>query len=159
MGVSKEFIELDNFFKSLNASFLVLILKKGGAEDLRDFRPINLEGGLYKWLVKVLAIRFKKVVGKVASKAQSAQILDVVLIANEAINSILKSNDCSILCKLDIEKAYNHVDWSLLLLVMQKMGFAVKSIELIKWCISIISFSILVNDIPSGFYQMLRGLG
>ena len=82
-----------------------------------------------------------------------------MLIANEAINSILKSNDCSILCKLDIEKAYNHVDWSLLLLVMQKMGFEVKSIELIKWCISTISFSILVNDIPSGFYQMLRGLG
>ena len=62
-------------------------------------------------------------VEKVVSKAQGAfvevrQILDVVLIANEAIDSILKNNGCAILCKLDIEKAYDHVDWSFLLIVM-----------------------------------------
>ena len=62
-------------------------------------------------------------VEKVVSKAQGAfvevrQILDVVLIANEAIDSILKNNECAILCKLDIEKAYGHVDWSFLLIVM-----------------------------------------
>ncbi|RVX10471.1 Transposon TX1 uncharacterized 149 kDa protein [Vitis vinifera] len=84
--------------------------------DLRDFRPISLLGSLYKWLAKVLANRLKKVVGKVVSKAQGAfvkgkQILDAVLIANEAINSVLKNNENGILCKLDIEKAYDNVDW------------------------------------------------
>ena len=84
-------------------------------------------GGLYKWLAKVLANRPKKVIGKVVSKAQNAfvegrQILDATLIANEAIDSILKSNDCGILCKLDIEKAYDNVNWSFLLLVMKKNG-------------------------------------
>ena len=86
-------------------------------------------GGLYKWLAKVLANRPKKVIGKVVSKAQNAfvegrQILDATLIANEAIDSILKSNDCGILCKLDIEKAYDNVNWSFLLLFMKK-----------KWCL------------------------
>ena len=62
------------------------------------------------------------------SKAQGAfvegrQILNAMLIANEAIDSILKNDECGILCKLDIEKAYDHVDWSLLLTVMQKMGW------------------------------------
>ncbi|RVW42960.1 hypothetical protein CK203_076296 [Vitis vinifera] len=37
---------------------------KSGAEDLGDFRPISLLGGLYKLLAKMLANRLKKVVGK-----------------------------------------------------------------------------------------------
>ena len=36
--------------------------------------------------------------------------MDAVLVANEAIDSIVKSNRGVILCKLDIEKAYDHVD-------------------------------------------------
>ncbi|RVW53935.1 hypothetical protein CK203_073000 [Vitis vinifera] len=86
------------FVRSLNSTFLVLIPKKAGAEDLRDFRPISLVGGLYKLLAKVLANRLKKVVGKVVSSAQNAfvegrQILDAALIANEAIDSLLKRNE------------------------------------------------------------------
>ena len=41
----REFYEHGNFVKSLNATFLVLIPKKAGVEDLRDFRLIILGGG------------------------------------------------------------------------------------------------------------------
>ena len=84
-------------------SFPLLTVLAVGAENLRDFRPISLVGGLYKWLAKVLANKLKKVVGKVILEAQNAfvegrQILDASLIANEAIESILKNNRCGILC-------------------------------------------------------------
>ena len=73
-------------------------------------------GGLYKLFAKVLANRLKKVVSKVVSPTQNAfvegrQILDVALIANEAIDSLLKRDETSVLCKLDLEKAYNHINW------------------------------------------------
>ena len=82
---------------------------------MRGFRPISLVNGLYKLLAKVLANRFKKVVGKVVSLSKKAfvkgrQILDALLIANEAIDLLLKNGGCGIICKLDLEKVYDHVN-------------------------------------------------
>ena len=87
----------------------------------------------------------KGVLAKVIPMSQNAfvegrQIMDTVLVANEAIDSIVKSNRGVILCKLDIEKAYDHVDWDFLLAVMEKMGFGERWCRWIKWCLSIVSF-------------------
>lgn len=76
---------------------------------MKDFRLINLVGGLYKLLAKVLANRLKLAVGEVVSKNQHAfiqgrQILDTVLIASEATDSRLENNNPSLFLKLDIEK-------------------------------------------------------
>ena len=71
MGFMKEFHEHGRFVRSLNSTFLVLIPKKPDAEDLKDFRPISLIGGLYKLLAKVLANRIKKVVRQVVTSAQT----------------------------------------------------------------------------------------
>ena len=114
-----------------------MIPKKSGAEDLRDFKPISLVGGLYKWLAKVLANRLKTVVGKVVSKAQNAfvegrQILDAVLMANEVLDLVLKSKEGAVMRKLDIEKADDHVEWSFLFSVMSKMRFGEKWIRWMK---------------------------
>ncbi|RVW13055.1 Transposon TX1 uncharacterized 149 kDa protein [Vitis vinifera] len=162
MGFLKEFHEHDKFVKSLNSTFLVLIPKKAGAEDLRDFRPISLMGGLYKLLAKVLANKLKKVVGKVVSSAQNAfvegrQILDATLIANEAIDFLLKRNESGVLCKLDIEKAYDHLNWNFLLFVMRSMGFGEKGTGWIYWCISTATFSVLINGTPAGFSTVQGG--
>ena len=66
-------------------------------------------GGLYKLLTKVLTNKLKKVMGKEVSLTQNAfvegrQIVDAALIANEAIDSLLKRNESGVLCKLDLEK-------------------------------------------------------
>ena len=48
MSFFREFHEMGRFVKSLNTTFLVLVPKKGGAEDLKEFRPISLVESLYK---------------------------------------------------------------------------------------------------------------
>ncbi|RVW91841.1 hypothetical protein CK203_030130 [Vitis vinifera] len=102
--------------RSLNSTFLVLIPKKGAAEELKDFRPISLVGSLYKLLAKVV----------------NRQILDATLIANEAVDSRLKDNLSGLLLKLDIEKVFDHVNWECLLSIMSMMGFGQRWINWIK---------------------------
>ena len=157
MGFFRDFHERGSFVKSLNATFLVLVQKKRGAEDLKDFRSISLMRSLYK----LLANRIKKVMGKVISESQNAfvegrQILDAVLIANVAAR--LKSNQGGMLCKLNIEKAYDHVSWKFLLVVLKKMGFEERWLKWIELCSSTVKFSVLINSSPSGFFQSSRGL-
>ena len=74
MDMFKEFYEQNSFIKSLNNTFLVLLPKKRGAEDLGDYRPISLLVGLYKLLTKELANRLKKVIRKMVSSDQNAFI-------------------------------------------------------------------------------------
>ena len=83
--------------------------------DVKDFRPISLVGELYKIIVKVLANRMRRVVHSLISESQNAfvkgrQILDFVLIASECLDNRLKARVPGVLCKLDIEKAYDHVN-------------------------------------------------
>lgn len=72
MEVFHFFYENRCFEKRFNASFITLIPKKKGAEEIKDFRPISLTGGVYKIIVKVLSIRLRRVVGRVISDSQHA---------------------------------------------------------------------------------------
>ena len=163
MELFREFYDQCSFAKSLNSTFVVLIPKKGGAEDLGDFRPISLVGGLYKLLAKVLANRLKKVLDKVVSGDQNAfvrgkQILDASLIANEVIDFWHKRNEKGLICKLDIEKAYDSINLNFLMKVLVKMGFGSWWMEWIWWCISIAKFLVMINGVLVGFFSNSKRL-
>ena len=73
------------------------------------------------------------------------------------VDSRLKSGVPGVLCKLDVEKACDHVNWDFLIYMLDCCGFPEKWRKWVFFCISTIKLSILINGISCGFFE--RSIG
>ncbi|XP_026396605.1 uncharacterized protein LOC113291268 [Papaver somniferum] len=116
------------------------------------------------WLSGVLAERFKVSLPRVISQQKSAsikkrKILDGILIANELIDSILKSKVPGLLCKIDFEKAFDHVNWKFLDNALEKMSYGSKRGRWVQCCVEHVRFSVLINGSSEGYFKSNKGIG
>ncbi|KAL5566610.1 hypothetical protein UlMin_029774 [Ulmus minor] len=105
----------------------------------------------------------QQVLEETISMAQGAfvhnrQILDVVLVATEAVEDYRKRKKRGVIFKVDFEKAYDHVNWDFLDLVLEKKGFGARWRTWMRGCISSANFSIMINGKPQGRFGASRGL-
>jgi len=149
-----EFHRNGRLTKWVNATFIALIPKINSPQRLNDFRPISLVGCMYKVLAKILANRLRAVIGSVVLDSQSAfvkgnQILDGILVVNEAVDEVRRMNKEMLLFKVDFEKAYDSVDLNYLDTVMHKMNFPTLWRKWMFECIGTATASVLVNGCPT----------
>lgn len=128
--------------------------------------PISLCNYSYKVLSKVMANCLKPFLSALISPTQNAfvvgrQIQDNIGIAYE-ICYFLKlrktKRKFELGSKLDMHKAYDHVEGDFLLVVMEKIGFDYRWRNLIMGCFSSMNLAILLNGQPGSKFAHSRGL-
>jgi hypothetical protein len=159
-----------NFFRNnllpreLNHTFLALIPKTSGSHSAHQFRPISLCNIAYKIIFKILANRLKPLLHKIISPNQSTfipnrSIQDNSILAHELHSFKNKKGKGGFLfLNLDMEKAFDRMEWSFLIAIMEKIGFNPTWISWIRACITSLTFSILLNGSPYGFISPQKEL-
>lgn len=158
------FMQHRESLESINYTFITLILKFKQSVKVTNFRSISLCNVVYKIIVKVLANRLKQILNAIISPTQSAfirsrLITDNVLLAFEimhSLNSQSQSSQRFMAPKIDMSKAYDHVEWVFLQAIMLKMGLVKSLKDLIMECITSVSYSILINGTPQPCFKTLK---
>ncbi|GKU96376.1 hypothetical protein SLEP1_g9618 [Rubroshorea leprosula] len=163
MNYVRDFHTNGRMVRGFNASFLVLILKRENPQGIKEYRPISLIGYMYKILAKVLANRLSRVLNTIIGENQSTfikgrQLVDSVVVANEAIDEVRKRKSQCFVFKIDFKKAYDKVSWSFLDNMMEKMDFDKVWREWIAECLRSNTVSVLVNGSATKEFSMSRGL-
>lgn len=104
-----------------------------------DYRPVSFVGCVYELLAKTLAKRLIKTLPAIISPSygafvQDREILEGILIANELIDSSKMAFKEGAIFKIDLGKAYDHVDWKFVDYMLGKFGFGNRWRGLIKEC-------------------------
>ncbi|XP_071909741.1 uncharacterized protein [Coffea arabica] len=115
--------------KGVTSTLIVLMPKTQGASHWQDFRPINLCNVNSKIISKLLSNRLNRLLPQLISHWQTGffpgrQIIDNILLAQEHTQELDRRLEISnLMLKLDIEKAYDRVEWSFLLFMLRAFGF------------------------------------
>jgi mannosylglycoprotein endo-beta-mannosidase len=147
----------------LNKVAIVLLPKKEGAEDVRDFRPISLIHAVAKIITKVLALRLEPLLSQLISTTQSAfikkrSIHDNFLYVRNLTRRFHRTKTPALLLKLDISKAFDSVRWDYLLSLMQHRGFPTRWQNWITALLSSSTSTVMLNGSPLLPIQHGRGL-
>ncbi|GJZ59819.1 RNA-directed DNA polymerase, eukaryota, reverse transcriptase zinc-binding domain protein [Tanacetum coccineum] len=160
----KEFFAKEKLLGELNATLITLVPKVSTPTKVTDFRPIACCNVDYKCISKIITNRIKSMLDSIVHKNQSAfipdrQITDNILLTQE----LLKGYDCvkgpkRCSMKIDIQKAYDTVDWNFLKNTLRLFGFHRKMVKWIMLCVSTPSYSLCINGERHGFFKGGRGL-
>ncbi|KAK9986443.1 hypothetical protein SO802_031394, partial [Lithocarpus litseifolius] len=148
----KKIFESKKIPEYLNRTNIVLIPKMQGPESINNYRPISLCNSVYKIITKVIVNRIRPFLDKLVSPYQCAFIpgrrgVDNAIIVQEIIHTISKTRGRVgyMAVKIDLEKAYDRLEWSFIRGMLERYNLPDDLIELIMSCISSVSTSLLFN--------------
>ncbi|KAA3467016.1 reverse transcriptase [Gossypium australe] len=127
----------------INHTNIVFTPKTYSPTSMTQFRPISLCNVIYKILSKVIVNRFRIVIDKCIDEAQGAF---------EVLHSFKRrkyGHQCSFALKLDMNKAYDRVEWCFL---------QNEWIDLIMTRVSTVTYSMLLNGEQGETFKPSRGL-
>ncbi|XP_058776403.1 uncharacterized protein LOC131650721 [Vicia villosa] len=160
----RDFFEKKRLHPALNCALVTLIPKSPEAKNVKNLRPIACCTTVYKIISKILTKRLSKCINKIVHDSQSAfipgkVIQDNIILAHELLRGYSRkhiSPRCAI--QMDIQKAYDTVEWHALESIMREMSFPPTFVDWIMICVRTVSYKYVINGKPSPSIQAKRGL-
>ena len=148
-----------------NKTLIALIPKIQGPEVIGNYRPISLCNSVYKIISKIIVARLRPHLENLVSPYQAAFVpsrrgADNVVIVQELIHTIgrAKGRKGYMAIKIDLEKAYDKIEWSFIRDMLIYFNFPDNLIELIMSCVSTVSTSLLFNGGCLESFHPSRGI-
>ncbi|GJV21152.1 uncharacterized protein Tco_1370172 [Tanacetum coccineum] len=159
-----DFFTNGKLLKELNHTIISLIPKVFIPSKINDYRPISCYNILFKFISKIIANLIKGYLGDLVSINQSAfipgrRILDNILLTQELIRNYHRKRGpprCAF--KVEIQKAYDTVEWGFLRSILVGFGFHSTMVNWIMVCVTTTSYSISINGDIHGWFNGKRGL-
>ncbi|XP_071740858.1 uncharacterized protein [Rutidosis leptorrhynchoides] len=158
------FFHTGKLLKELNHTIISLLPKVTTPNRVTDYRPISCCNVLYKFISKIITNRIKGCLDDIVSSNQSAfnpgrRITDNILLTQDLMkNYHLSYGPPRCAFKIDIQKAYDTVDWNFLENILVRFGFPKVMVDWIMVCVESASFSICINGELHGYFRGKRGL-
>lgn len=161
----KESFKKAEFEQGLNNVMTTLIPKLEHPELISQFRPISVCNVIIKVISKVVANRLRLILPKLVQETQTSFIptrqgVDNIVVAQEIIHTKRqKSGRQGLMAfKVDLEKAYDRVEWRFLEQILPKVGFDPHLTNLIMYCLRSTTLKVLWNGMQGEGFQPTRGL-
>lgn len=146
-------------------ALICLIPKQPSPETIKQYRPISLCNSLYKLVTKIMVNRLKPLIPEWISPNQNSFIkgrgADInLVVASEILHSMHKKKGRWgwFVLKIDLEKAYDRVEWNFVRSCLISCNLDPLSIKLIMNCVSQASSSVLINGRKTEAFNHSRGL-
>ncbi|KAK1307281.1 hypothetical protein QJS10_CPA10g01432 [Acorus calamus] len=149
---------------SWGSTHVVLIPKNSSPSTLKDYHPISICDTKYKLIAKLLVMRLKKVLPVLVGQEQGVFVPDRsihshLLLVQEIMHSLRcrRSQYTLMAAKIDLQSAYDLVEWNCLTQVLQQFGFPSRWIDWIYSCVSSVRMAVLINGTPTKWFPMGDG--
>ncbi|XP_056697648.1 uncharacterized protein [Spinacia oleracea] len=137
--------------KELNHTVITLIPKTKCPKNVSEFRPISCCNTLYKCITKVICSRLRQVLPDLIIQNQGGFVHGRYMVHNIMVVQDLvkqygrKSAKPSCMMKIDLQKAYDTVDWDFLQEMLVQLGFPRAFVTLVMECVTTPKFSLMLN--------------
>jgi hypothetical protein len=159
-----EFFRDEAIYHAVNSTLVTLIPKHSAARTIKEYRPISCCTTVFKIISKVLTTRLSKVLNSVINLSQAAfvpgqHIHDHIFLAYELTKGYSrKGGTPKCMLQLDLQKAYDTVDWHALHHILKEIGLPDQFTRWVMLCVTTVSYKFNIHGRHTSFMKARRGL-
>lgn len=157
--------QIGSFDPNISDTLIALIRKTDPRQTYKDFRPISLCNIIYKIITKVLVHCLRLILDTIIGPYQSGFLqgrgtFDNSIVLQEIVHFMrrFKRKKGYVAFKLDLENAFDNVNWNFLRSCLHDFGFPDATIKLIMHFATSSTFSVLWNGNKLPIFKPTHGL-